>query len=212
MKKERPDFSFFLAHFTKDRNPDGTKITENPVVGITDGKTALDKLKSILETKKIIAGTLPWNKRNAVCFTECPWTSLVAHSKVYSPYAIGFNKAFIFGAGGSPAFYVRADQFKWQQWDNRLYTFTTPFWPEYRPKKKDLEKKFKTIDYSHEREWRIPHDLTFEYQDIEFVILNRYNDLAALDKTLKDSIGREKFFLMEMYEKIETFWPVHKIG
>lgn len=210
-QKSRPDFSFYLGHFTKDRKPD-YKQSGNPVLSYTEDKTAFDRIKSILTDKKIVAGTLPWNKKNAVCLTECPWSSLVAHSKVYSPYGIGFTKAFIFSTGGAPAFYVRADQFDRQQWDNLLFTFTTPFWPRYRPKKKNLEKDFPTVDYSHEREWRVPHDLTFDYGDIEFVILNRYKDLAELDKDIKDAIGRDKFFLMEMYEKIETLWPVHNMG
>jgi hypothetical protein len=211
-KQSRPDFSFYLGHFTKEEQPDAHEQKDNPALKVTEGKSAFEKLKSMLADKKIIAGTLPWNKKNAVCLTECPWSSLVAHSKVYSPYAIGFSKAFIFGTGGAPAFYVRADQFDRQQWDGLLYTFTTPFWPSYRPKKKNLTTKFKTIDYSHEREWRVPHDLSFDYEDIEFVILNRYKDLAELDKDIKDAIGREKFFFMEMYEKIETLWPVHNIG
>jgi hypothetical protein len=208
----RPDFSYYLGHFTKDKKPDGYKEKSNQALAATEGKSAFDRLKSILTDKKIVAGTLPWNKKDAVCLTECPWSSLIAHSKVYSPYAIGFNKAFIFGTGGAPAFYVRADQFNRQQWDNLLFTFTTPFWPAYRPKKKNQEKEFPTIDYSHEREWRVPHDLTFTYDAIEFVILNRYKDLAELDREIKDAIGREKFFFMEMYEKIETLWPVHNIG
>jgi len=159
--KTRPDFSFYLGHFTKKKKPDAHRQADNPTLEITEGKSAFERLKTILNEKRIVAGTLPWNKKNAVCLTECPWSSLVTHSKVYSPYAIGFNKAFIFGTGGAPAFYVRADQFQRQQWDNLLYTFTTPFWPAYRPKKKNEEKTFKTIDYSHEREWRVPHDLTF---------------------------------------------------
>jgi len=151
-QKTRPDFSYYLGHFTKNREPD-YKQTSNPVLTFTEDKTAFDRLKSILKDKKIIAGTLPWNKKNAVCLTECPWSSLVAHSKVYSPYGIGFNKAFIFGTGGAPAFYVRADQFDRQKWDNLLFTFTTPFWPIYRPQKK-LEK-------------RLPNDRLFPRERVE---------------------------------------------
>ena len=68
---------------------------------------------------------------------------------------------------------------------------------------------FSTVDYTHEREWRVPHELPFEYTDIQFVILNDYHDMATFSRTLKDAIGREKFILMENYDLIEKLWPVH---
>ena len=75
-----------------------------------------------------------------------------------------------------------------------------------------LEKtKFKKCDYTHEREWRIPHDLSLEYSDIAFIILNDYKDMAQVPKELKDAIGRDKFLLMDNYTKIETLWPVHRL-
>lgn len=66
-------------------------------------------------------------------------------------------------------------------------------------------------DYTHEREWRVPHDFPFDYNRIEFVILNSYEDMAKFPKELKDAIGREKFILMDNYKQIEKLWPVHKI-
>lgn len=211
-KNFKPDQSFYLAHFTSERPPIGEKEKENPTISVTKNKTAYEKLVSILTSKKIIASTLPWNKKNAVCLTECPWTSLLAHANNYSPYGIGFNKAFIFGTGGAPAFYVRADYFDKQQWADHIYTFVTPFWPPYRPKSKNKLKSFKNIDYTHEREWRVPHDLTFEYDDVDFVVVNTYEDMAKLPKEIKDSIGREKFLIMDNYRTIEKLWPVHNLG
>lgn len=191
----RPDQSDYLAHFTK-------------------GDNAYDKLLSILQEKKLTAGQLPWTKKRAVCFTECPWASLLSHAEQYSPYAIGFEKPRIFAAGGGPAYYVRADHFDKQQWENDLYAFVTPFWPGYRPSHLKDEKYLggKTIDYAHEREWRVPHDFNFEYSQINFVILDTYEDMAKFPKTFKDAIGREKFVLMDMYRKIEELWPTHLVG
>ncbi len=68
----------------------------------------------------------------------------------------------------------------------------------------------KTIDYAHEREWRVPHDFSFELDQVEFVILRTYKDMAQFPQHLKDSIGRDKFILMENYETVERLWPVHK--
>lgn len=134
MKKQinRPDFSNLLAHFTTGRNPVGNTDKENPVKEIAKG-SALKRLISILEQKKIIASTMPWTNCRAVCFTECPWTSLIEHTRNYSSFGIGFSKENIFSADGAPVYYVRADQYTKQTWDKDLHPFVTPFWPEYRP-------------------------------------------------------------------------------
>ena len=67
------------------------------------------------------------------------------------------------------------------------------------------------VDYSHEREWRVPHDFTFELDQVEFVVLKTYEDMAQFPKHLKDSIGRENFLLMDVYKTIEPLWPVHNL-
>ncbi|MCA9229106.1 MAG: hypothetical protein KDA57_00530 [Planctomycetales bacterium] len=196
MADNRPDLSNYLAHFTKGR----------------PGKPALRILEEILSSKRLLASNLPWTNLPAVCFTECPWTSLLAHSKQYSPFGIGFAKPRVFAAGGGPAYYVRADHYKKQNWKKHVHTFVTPFWPKYRPASLKTDALGgKTIDYSHEREWRVPHDFVFEYSHVEFVILNSYDDMAKFSKDLKDQIGREKFILMENYKTIEQLWPVHKV-
>lgn len=190
----RPDQSDYIAHFTK-------------------GDSAYDNLISILRQGRINAGNLPWTKQPAVCFTECPWASLLDHAHMYSPYAVGFTKPHVFAAGGGPAYYVRADHFKKQKWGHDVYTFVTPFWPEYRPEGLKGKEYLagKTIDYSHEREWRVPHDFTFDAGRLAFVIVDTYEDMARFPKDLKDAIGREKFVLMDMYRTIERLWPTHLI-
>jgi hypothetical protein len=156
---------------------------------------------------------MPWTNSRCVCFTECPWSSLLEHTKRYSSYGIGFSKPFVFSRNGGPVYYVRADQFKKQKWDKHLLPFVTPFWPPYRPHSLDEKVSFSTnCDYTHEREWRVPHNLEFEYNNIEFVILNTYADMAKFPKALKDEIGREKFILMDNYKWIEKLWPVHRLN
>jgi len=170
--------------------------------------------RSILQQQRIIAGNVPWVNRPAVCLTECPWPSLVVHARRYAPYGVGFTKPHVFAAGGGPAYYVRADHWQKQQWDDHVKTFVTPFWPAYRPEqlKTDDYLNGKSVDYSHEREWRVPHDLTFELDAISFIVLKSYEDMARFPRELKDQIGREKFILMDIYENIEHLWPIHKIG
>ncbi|WP_313292561.1 abortive infection system antitoxin AbiGi family protein [Faecalispora jeddahensis] len=205
----RPDFSKFLAHFTTSRPP-VSKKEGNPVLAF-ESQSAKERLISILKSKKIASSFMPWTGCHAVCFTECPWSSLLDHTESYSPYGIGFEKSFIFSRNGSPVYYVRADQYDKQEWHEHLKPFVTPFWPSYRPRTLDAKVSFSTCDYSHEREWRVPHDLPFEYKNITFIILRDYTDMAQFPKDLKDRIGREKFILMDNYRNIEKLWPVHKL-
>jgi hypothetical protein len=208
----RPDFSDYLAHFTTGRPPVGANDASNPANQFA-GSTAFDKLISILQNGRIVASNMPWVGRRAVCFTECPWSSLIDHAQRYSPYGVGFNKPLVFAAGGGPVYYVRADHWEKQDWDGDLKTFVTPFWPAYRPHTLRGTEHLggKTIDYSHEREWRIPHDFTFRLDQVEFVIVNTYEDVAKFPKELKDSIGRDKFLIMDIYRTIERIWPVHNV-
>jgi len=208
----RPDFSNYLAHFTSDG--DLSSDAEDNPCNEYKNLNACDRLVSILKNKKIRASQMPWTGAKAVCLTECPWSSLISHTKQYSPYGIGFNKPFVYSRHGGPVFYIRPDHFKRQKekgaFDEQVWPFVTPFSPSYRPL--SLKKSFpSTVDYSHEREWRVPHDLPFEYNNIEFVILNDYHDMAVFPKELKDAIGREKFILVENYEHVEKLWPVHII-
>ena len=126
----RPDQSFYLAHFTKNgKNYDGS---EGPHNDLSD-MSALERLISILEAKKIQAFDLPWTKRKAVCFTECPWGSLLRHAKAYSPYGLGFTKRLVYSRKGNPVIYANPNMFRSEKWDERVYPFVTPFLPTYAP-------------------------------------------------------------------------------
>ena len=209
---KKPDFSNFVVHFTSNGKPKGNG-TDKEIQNI-EQMSAYDRLVNILNTKRIQATAMPWTGAKAVCFTESPWSSLIAHTTRYSSYGIGFKKAALFAKHGAPAIYIRTDHFNRQEhggaFDKQVWPFITPFSPSYRPAKMKKEAyDIGPCDYSHEREWRVPHDFPFEYPDIEFIILDTYADLAKFPKELKDAIGREKFILMDNYKLIEKLWPVH---
>jgi len=149
-----------------------------------------------------------------VCFSECPWASLVTHAARYSPYGVGFTKPHIFAAGRGPVYYVRADHWAKQTWDPHIKTFVTPFWPAYRPAALRVPGFLggKTVDYSHEREWRVPHDFSFKLDQVAFVVVDSYEDVARFPKPLKDAIGRDNFLMMDVYRQIERLWPVHRVS
>ena len=60
---------------------------------LTDGE---EISATIPDGVKINASKMPWTGCRAVCFTECPWSSLIDHTEKYSSYGIGFEKSFIF--------------------------------------------------------------------------------------------------------------------
>lgn len=204
----RPDQSLFLAHFTKDEHEfDEINISHtdpNPI-------SAIGRLVSILQSKKIYASELPWTGRKAVCFTECPWGSLIRHAEAYSPYGIGFTKKFIYSRGGNPVIYANPRMFDAQYWEDSIYPFVTPFVPSYASDSIKRLKPFngRTVDYSHEREWRTSKDLLFQYNNIVFVVLNRYSDMQIIPESIVKEIGESKFIFMETYKKIEELWPTH---
>ena len=91
-----------------------------------------------------------------------------------------------------------------------LKTFVTPFYPKYRPKTEKYRTRLSgNVDYTHEREWRVPHDFKFKLDQVQFVVLPDYREMARFPQHLKDRIGREKFILFDVYQHIETLWPTH---
>jgi len=216
-KRIRPDFSDFVVHFTTNRKPCGDNSDQGDERnGLIKGD-AYSCLENILKTGEVWATTMPWTNQKAVCFTECTWASLLDHANHYSPFGIGFSKAFLFACGGGPAIYLRADLYDKQKkaggFESNLHSFITPFWPFYAPKPhRDRYYGGKSgIDYAHEREWRVPHDVKFTASKVAFVIVDKYEDMAKLPKAVKDAIGREKFLIMSNYRKVEEFWPTHLV-
>ncbi len=211
--KQKPDYSNYLAHFTKEyASVDNNNCLDESFKRMS----AKDKLISILKTKTIYKSTMPWTNMEAVCFTECPWSSFVEHSLNYSSYGVGFSKKFIFGKHGAPAIYMRVDTFIKEKDSNftniceEIKFLITPFQPIYTPSRvKRLSKR--PVDYTHEREWRIPDTLNFEYKDVQFVIVKSNEDFISFPPDLRQAIGEGKFLVMDNYKNIEKLWPTHKL-
>lgn len=202
----KPDFSNYLIHFTKSGAPVGKN--DNPIL-LEKRVTAQQRLVNILKSKTILASAMPWfAKCSAVCFTECVWSSLFDHAKKYSEFGIGFTKEFVFEQGGNPVFYVRPSLFKGQKWDDKIKGFTTPFAPKYGEEKIDGRCK-KPVDYTHEREWRVLHDFTFEYKNIAFIILPSSRLLSIIPSRVQKAVCGDNILFMNNYKRIEELWPTH---
>lgn len=199
----RPDQSRYLAHFTKCNSRGGKS-------------SAKDIFKKILSDKTIKAHSVPWTKGPAVCFTECPWTSMTNHANNYSPYGIGFTKKYIYERGGNPVFYVRPEIFSKQEWDVSIINYFTPFVPKYAPE--DTKAEFKKngfeqdyLDYSHERECRLLENLEFDYADISFLVVDKAEEIEEIVKVTNGGVSTNLILPMSTYKMIESLWPVHKI-
>lgn len=208
----RPDFSDYLSHFTKDG--DFCNVKQNVDIANFKAMNAFEKLCSILQMREIKASIMPWTGTLGICFTECPWSSLLVHTKRYSSYGIGFTKEFIYREGGSPVFYMRfkllnaiQKNIKDNQTKQTLLKLLTPYSPDFDT---DYAKQKHTrVDYTHEREWRISSNLQFEYKDIAFLIIEKHEDYDSLPMIFRENFDRNKIIVMDNYRLVEELWPVH---
>ena len=167
------DFSTWRQHI--ERKTDfATRVTH--LTRGKDGRTAFQNLMKILSEKRIIGSTTNsgYNvgNRKAVCFQDVPLLSLaenIAYEKEitpdggvlrYEPYGLRFNKGRLFKQGARPVIYGPTQEMK-----SKL-----PPEEYWRIVNMDFINNDNLIDWTHEREWRIPGDLEFEYKDVEVII------------------------------------------
>lgn len=160
--KNRNDISSRLTHLTRGDTPEGTFQT----------------LIKILEDKMIIGSTTETGfiigNRSAVCLQEAPLSAIAENllyeeklineginRKIrYGAFGLRFNKAWIYNKGGRPVIYEEKDIMK----------EILPEEEHWRIVNYDLNNKQHMIDWTHEREWRVPGDIEFDYKDIEIVV------------------------------------------
>jgi hypothetical protein len=148
----RPDFNHSLVHLTRER----VERLSSPREGIARVVSAFDVLKEIISSGVIrgsgnegfVKGT-----RCAVCLSEIPLSAVhyIANPPSeanergkYRFYGIAFSKRTIFDAGGRPVIYLPDTEGTWipadQKWRHVRY-------------------EIGSVDFTHEREWRVPGDL-----------------------------------------------------
>ena len=202
------DYSPLVVHFTKD--PDRRMVKED---GIDEAHPlfryknmpAKNRLINILESRQIYASPMPFlpHSPQAVCFTECIWDALIEQAQQYSSYGVVISKHLIFEKQGGPALYIRGDSLRaiGGNIPLNLEPFIAPFDPQ------GIIKAGVPLDYLHEREWRLPESLTFEYSDIEFVIVDAIRDATKVVQQIgAQHIPEHKFIAMEVYRNIKGAW------
>ncbi len=146
--KYRVDLSSRATHLTKGNNDED----------------AFSNLINILEEKKIYGSTTKkgfiCGSKSAVCLQEAPLTAIAENlqyeemmrqkngSKIrYLDFRVRFQKRFIYKKGGRPVIYDNTDLAKRSLPENEYWRIV----------KLDLSNNDSLIDWTHEREWRVPH-------------------------------------------------------
>jgi hypothetical protein len=167
---DRQDLSSSLVHLTRGTVVDGNELT--PV----------DVLLKILRERTIIGSTTDSGfirgSRSAVCFQDAPLFSIaqnlkfekelrqtVATRKRYSGCGLVFSKYYLFQNGCKPVIYDKVEDGEQYLSDDELYRLV----------KFDLSDTEGFIDWTHEREWRLPDNFEFRI-DWSAIVLETKGD------------------------------------
>lgn len=177
----RVDISTGLVHLTRS----------------TEEQSVLKVLLKILLEKKLIGSS---NKgficgdRKAVCFQDAPLYSIAQnvyfedmqrlanrnYKKRYEPYGLAFPKDYLFNKDARPVVYEKTDRAK-------KFLPREDWW---RIVRFDLSKPEGFIDWTHEREWRLPGDLEFDLSKTILVCVHN-KEVIKIAKDYKRKTGKE---------------------
>lgn len=160
----------------ESRNDIVTRLTH--LTRATEDMDALEVLFKILCEKKLVGSTTESGyivgKTPAVCFQDMPLAPLAEHilyengsfdsiedsSVRYCGVGIRCHKGFVYGQGGRPVMYDKTNVLK------RILP-QEEYW---RIVNLDLDDVNNYVDWTHEREWRVPNEMKFNYQNIEIIL------------------------------------------
>ncbi len=173
---KRADITGMVTHLTKPTEGSLTSNDEDEI-----NLRAIDTLIQILRDKKLtgsvtkkgfIIGNSP-----AVCFQDVPFHGLIQNveyekqqrqkgsNKIrYCGIGLAFGKFYIFDNGGRPVIYEETQKAKqllpetehWRIVNFQLYP-----------------RNSKIVDWTHEREWRLPGDFEFKYDWTHVVLYDK---------------------------------------
>lgn len=162
---ERIDLSTQVVHLTREQ------IGGKGAVRVLYEIVAQQRLVASTPQTGFIVGEIP-----AVCFQDAPLTAICQNvfyeqkykeqnenAKVrYRAMGVAFPKDYVYRQGGRPAIYDKTA-------DAKEYLPKHQWW---RIVNFDLSKDENIIDWTHEREWRLPGDFTFERNQATLLFVN----------------------------------------
>ena len=162
---KRTDITGMLVHLTKPNESYFNSIDEEKI-----NLRAVDILISILEDSIIEGSTTESGfivgENPAVCFQGVPLSSITQNIKYeqekreeglkkirYCGIGLAFNKCYVFDNGGRPVFYEQTEKAKNILPEEEHWRIVNTNLPISGPN---------IIDWTHEREWRIPGNFEFK--------------------------------------------------
>jgi hypothetical protein len=187
-KIRRADFSDSLVHLTRERREySSNDFAEQTLLREV---SAFDVLKEILSSGILRgsgnAGYVKGNRR-AVCFSEIPLSAMhllarppddqlePAKPARYRFYGIAVSKRALFDAGGRPVIYLPDSEGHWIP-----------------PEEKWRQVRYEqgVVDFTHEREWRVPGDLDLTKLGMYVIVwsTSEEKDLAKFSTPLAKNV------------------------
>lgn len=174
---QNPDLADHVIHFTGRRGRRNDNV--DPAIAAMEDQ---QRLVHIVVDRRVRAFETFSSDAPVVCLTESTKAAVATliRERSYSPCGIGFSKQFVFEKQGGPAFYVRGDE-----WPALTGLLPHParcrivrFWPGAQADPGDPPLGYHLTSQSewlHEREWRVPGDLVFDWPDVKFLIVPHLN-------------------------------------
>lgn len=204
---ERSDFSPLLVHLTRGQG-------EGKARRASARRRLLQILRSRLIRAHNPHGLLTRNFENlprqvppkylkAVCLTDTPleqlWTvigDIWARKHRLDRYGLVFSKSFVMNAGGNPVIYLCTQsgnalvdaflELLRRRLESRapLHDDVAPLLPLVESFGRGYFNRKKTVDFSWEREWRVPGDLKFRKKDVLLGLCHE-RDIERLERLFK---------------------------
>jgi len=154
------------ANLRSDMTVRATHLTKGE-----DDDTAFNNLWSIVVSKQLNGGNgfVVGNDR-VCCFQDVPLLAIAENLRYekdikvgqtrYSAFGIRVNKWMLYNKNGRPVIYGRSS-------DLRKVLPENEYW---RIVNLNLTNSKSMVDWTHEREWRVKGDYSFEYDEIEIIV------------------------------------------
>lgn len=193
----RSDITGMVTHLTKPAQKDLSNLSESEI-----NKLAIDNMVNILKEKTIKGSTTSKGfiigDKPAVCFQDAPLYGIIQNveyekgmreerdsSKLrYCGIGLTFSKPYIYSKGGRPVIYEDTE-------DAKSFLPKDEYWRIVRFNINFMNDSLNHVDWTHEREWRVPGTLEFDLKLCHVVLydkesLDYFNEVCS--KEIVDAI------------------------
>lgn len=201
------DMSNYVVHFTKGGNGESGYNTMMSIysscVLTPDKKFGIGKSKAPAETEQ-----------RSVCFSEIPagqWQRLEERRE--TKYGLAFTKQYILSRGGGPIWYAWKDTPHWQVLQDMMTSaagdVNAPIWKL--TAMIDAPGNYGDFHYNFdwEREWRHTGRMTFEPEDVAFLLIPQ--ELHSYARSFFEDVKRENEGPAYLCPYVDPAWSKEKI-